>query len=665
MIVPVNQQILNYVIRHGVYLERYKTSVANDILAMFNKDVAPDVERLLFKYFGSETITATKVKAFTSNLNDIMSAYTLMTDKTQQELSQFAISEADWQMAMLKNTVPVNLDFTMPSPKVLESLATKSYVRGALVEDWFTNLGSTLTQKVTQQINIGMVEGQGIADIVRRIKGTQAAGYSDGILDLSRRNIEAVVRTSVATVGNGARSELYQANTDVIGGEYWDATLDASTCEVCAALDRQEFEVGAGPMAPIHWNCLLPDNIVYADDIQAAHKVKYSGQVCEFGLADGRRFSVTRNHMLLTPWGFARADTLCEGDYVIDCLGFNTPTTDPNNNNSPARIDNIFKSLAMSNKMLAMTVPSSPEYFHGDGRFCDSDIEIVTSDSFLANDIKSLANKFFSEHSFGAKYSDLTGLSCLSNLNSMFLGLRNATDGGVGIRSEGRAFLCRHPGHPDNICLGTGANANPSFNKSFSNNGTGNIKTICEKQLGFPEFVSLDDFLTIERNLASVAFNIVSSQNPKQCGLSDFERIQNTLNTYAGTVKFARITFKNTRYFSGHVYDLQTKTTLYSVNGVVSSNCRCVRLPILKSWKALGIDLNEAPPSTRASMDGQVPESLSYASWLKTQDIETQNEVLGVGKATILRKGDITLDKFVDSRNRPLTLAELKDLESN
>lgn len=45
--------------------------------------------------------------------------------------------------------------------------------------------------------------------------------------------------------------------------------------------------------------------------------------------------------------------------------------------------------------------------------------------------------------------------------------------------------------------------------------------------------------------------------------------------------------------------------------------CRCVVIPILKSWKELGFSLNEIPPGTRASSLGQIPaDGGAYKAYL-------------------------------------------------
>ena len=92
-------------------------------------------------------------------------------------------------------------------------------------------------------------------------------------------------------------------------------------------------------------------------------------------------------------------------------------------------------------------------------------------------------------------------------------------------------------------------------------------------------------------------------------------------------------------------------------------NCRSTTVPVLRSWKELGIDLKEAPPGTRASMNGQVAEGTTYGQWLKSQSTSTQNEALGPGRAKLFRSGAVSIHQFVDSTGRTLTLDELSRLE--
>jgi len=88
--------------------------------------------------------------------------------------------------------------------------------------------------------------------------------------------------------------------------------------------------------------------------------------------------------------------------------------------------------------------------------------------------------------------------------------------------------------------------------------------------------------------------------------------------------------------------------------------CRSTSVPVLKTWRELGIDENEVPETTRASMDGQVPAGQSFEDWLGKQSKERQDTVLGAGKADLWRKGKITFRDLLDQNGRPLTTEELR-----
>lgn len=94
--------------------------------------------------------------------------------------------------------------------------------------------------------------------------------------------------------------------------------------------------------------------------------------------------------------------------------------------------------------------------------------------------------------------------------------------------------------------------------------------------------------------------------------------------------------------------------------GRLHFNCRSVDAPVTKSWRELGIDADELSPAARASMDGQVPGETTYGDWLLRQSAERQNEILGAGKAELLRSGGLKLPDLYDGKGSPLTLRELR-----
>lgn len=94
--------------------------------------------------------------------------------------------------------------------------------------------------------------------------------------------------------------------------------------------------------------------------------------------------------------------------------------------------------------------------------------------------------------------------------------------------------------------------------------------------------------------------------------------------------------------------------------GKLHWGCRSTSVPVLKSWRDLGIDMDEIPQTTRASMDGQVPAQTTFAAWLKKQSAERQDQILGVGKAQLYRDGKISVRDLLDQNGRPLTTEQLR-----
>jgi SPP1 gp7 family putative phage head morphogenesis protein len=87
-------------------------------------------------------------------------------------------------------------------------------------------------------------------------------------------------------------------------------------------------------------------------------------------------------------------------------------------------------------------------------------------------------------------------------------------------------------------------------------------------------------------------------------------------------------------------------------------NCRSTTVPVIKSLKELGLSDKEFSSSTRASMNGQVPETKRYKDWFKDQPATFQQQVLGKKRYDLYKKGEFTFDKFVEN-GQELTIQQL------
>lgn len=98
-----------------------------------------------------------------------------------------------------------------------------------------------------------------------------------------------------------------------------------------------------------------------------------------------------------------------------------------------------------------------------------------------------------------------------------------------------------------------------------------------------------------------------------------------------------------------------------SVDGVPRHwNCRSVLVPITKTFRELGIDVDEVPTGTRASRNGPVRANITFEQWLSRRTKAQQDEQLGAGRAQLWREGKITLEQLLSFNGNPLTLAQLQ-----
>lgn len=117
--------------------------------------------------------------------------------------------------------------------------------------------------------------------------------------------------------------------------------------------------------------------------------------------------------------------------------------------------------------------------------------------------------------------------------------------------------------------------------------------------------------------------------------------------------------------YSGKEWDMKYKpingnTLPYNGGTPRHFNCRSVEIPITKTFRELGIDIDEPEETTRASTDGQIDAKTTFGDFLKRKGKAWQDDVLGKGRADLWRSGKLTLRDLVDGRGRPLTLDQLK-----
>ncbi|WP_219135385.1 phage head morphogenesis protein [Janthinobacterium sp. UMAB-60] len=94
--------------------------------------------------------------------------------------------------------------------------------------------------------------------------------------------------------------------------------------------------------------------------------------------------------------------------------------------------------------------------------------------------------------------------------------------------------------------------------------------------------------------------------------------------------------------------------------GAIHFSCRCVLSTRTKSFKDLGIELDEPGESTRPSDGGPVSSKLNFKDFLASKDKAWRAEYLGPGRAEMYEAGKITLNDLMNLKGRKLTLEQLQ-----
>lgn len=250
-------------IRHAIWLERYKTGAVERVIKALNRSdkaaldvLAAGMAEIEARGYDIGPSNEKKLKALLDNIKAKRSvAFEEATVTIDADLKDLATYEATYTAQVITTAASKGLELSVPPASQLHAAVTKRPFQGRLLRDWFSGLEESEARRVSDAVRIGIIEGRTTDQIVRQVRGTKALNYTDGILDITRRDARTVIRTAVAHVAARAKEELYDANADVLTQEQVVATLDMRTTPGCAALDGKVYKVGEGPTFPRHMNC--------------------------------------------------------------------------------------------------------------------------------------------------------------------------------------------------------------------------------------------------------------------------------------------------------------------------------------------------------------------------------------------------------------------------
>lgn len=265
----VNERMRDEVLAHLVDLHRYANSEVRALMRLLNA-ADTDLFARLLAALSNMSATEFTVQRLTSLLAGVWevneAAYRQAAQRTATEMYALTEYELAHQQSLFRDLLPTEIEVFPAQAQAVYAAAMAQPFRGRLLSDWFATLAAQRQVRIETALRIGYVSGRTVDEMVRELRGTRAQNYEDGLLQIDRRNAEAVVRTATAHTAQFAREAFYKTNEDLISEEQWVSTLDNRTTEMCQIRDGliytspEHRPVGhrvpwlEGPGA-LHWNC--------------------------------------------------------------------------------------------------------------------------------------------------------------------------------------------------------------------------------------------------------------------------------------------------------------------------------------------------------------------------------------------------------------------------
>lgn len=308
--------------------------------------------------------------------------------------------------------------------------------------------------------------------------------------------------------------------------------------------------------------CLLGSTkIQLFDDAEKLFRRWYDGDAVTIVIAGGHSVTATPNHPVLTPDGWAPIGSLKEGDNVIYAGEECADIAELDACDGETRIEDLFNA-ALRAGFIKKTCHGMRPYFHGDGT--DADVDIVSLHRKLPvyrqAAIAQLAAKVF--FSFANLLS--TGFCSIEQCLQRFFA---AAYGGMGTAERiGAMSIWSYSAAGFANAIGDGMARGIESSGQHIGAFSGLVTT---PQFGAIETQFFDTASTFPEVYETLGMPEPQRHRRYADGGGDFSK------RLPLSAEPRHVVSVDRDHFSGHVYNLQTKSGWYAANRIINHNCRC------------------------------------------------------------------------------------------
>jgi len=268
----INRKLADSITMHQVNLERVKSGLdkkAKSVFRQLEKNLKTEIIKADPTGVTAPSYRQARMKKLlTQTRATLSSTYKRMSKDMRLSMKELAATEGAYHQQLINKHVGVEIASVAVSKEMIESIVNeKNIIGGTKAADWWMRQSVNLQRRFESTIQEGMLRGEPLQDLVKRVAGTKKNDYKDGIMQTTIRQAAMLIRTSVQTVANDARNQLYAANTDVVKAVQHISTLDSRTTPICQERSNKIWSlpdyqpVGhsipwlGGPGGSLHWGC--------------------------------------------------------------------------------------------------------------------------------------------------------------------------------------------------------------------------------------------------------------------------------------------------------------------------------------------------------------------------------------------------------------------------
>jgi SPP1 gp7 family putative phage head morphogenesis protein len=153
------------------------------------------------------------------------------------------------------------------TPAEATAITIAALIEGARTTHWKNRTQKKMLDKVMDAMRSSLANGESINQAITGVLGGTVDGVpTTGVMGTAKRDMDALINTSIAAVATQARLLTYQKNSEYIKWIQQISVLDNKTSDICIAYSGQIWDTRTLlPVAPStlpfrngpprHWNC--------------------------------------------------------------------------------------------------------------------------------------------------------------------------------------------------------------------------------------------------------------------------------------------------------------------------------------------------------------------------------------------------------------------------